>query len=109
MAFADLVSAADRAIQGHLGSVKVIYRPEPELGDPVIVDGMFDASFVFLDQGEAGVESVGPVVFLLLVDLPVHPEDCNPRITINGVDYKVRERQVDSLGGIKLFLHLEDE
>lgn len=108
MGFADLVAAADRVTRAHLGGVTVTYRPEPELSDPVDVQGIFDANFVFIDQGEAGVEQVGPAVFLRLEELPVHPDDCNPRITIAGVDYVVRERQPDSLGGIRLFLHVAD-
>lgn len=108
MAFADLVTALDRVTRSHLGGTTVTYRPEPELSDPVQVQGIFDANFVFVDQGEAGVEQRGPAVFLRLEDLPVHPDDCDPRLTIGGVDYVVRERQADSLGGIRLLLHLAD-
>lgn len=109
MAFADLVAAADHVTRVHLGGVTVTYRPEPELSDPVDVQGIFDGNYVFVDQGEAGVEQRGPVVFLRLAELPVHPDDCNPRITIAGTDYQVRERQPDSMGGIRLLLHLVDE
>jgi hypothetical protein len=108
MSFADLILAADRAAQRSLGGVPVIYVPEAAPSTPVTVTGIFDANFVFVDQGNAGVEQVGPAVFLRLEDLPADPDVDDPRITIAGIVYAVRERQRDSLGGIRLLLHLAD-
>lgn len=104
MTWAAHIERMDRAVQGHLGGVPVIY--DPEAGAPVTVTGMFDAQYVLVKPGELGVESVGPAVFLLLEDLPVHPDDDDPTITIGGTAYTVRERQPDGMGGIRLLLHL---
>jgi anti-sigma factor ChrR (cupin superfamily) len=105
MAFTDLVEDVDRAVQQHLGGVTVVYQPEA--GDAVTVTGMFDATYVLLDQGNAGVEQVTPAVWLRLEDLPVHPSEDDPVITVNGTTYRVRERQVDSVdgGSVRLLLH----
>lgn len=108
MSFADLVAQTDRAAQEHLGGVTVSYAPA--VGDAVEVVGIFDANFVLVRQGgESGVEQVGPVVWLRLADLPVHPDDDDPTLTIGGQDYTVREREPDSMGGIRLLLRLAQE
>jgi hypothetical protein len=104
--FAEQIGMVDRAIQSHLGSVKVQYRPAHE--DPYEVVGMFDERFVLIDKGDAGVEQVTPALFVRLEDLKVHPDDDEPTIEINEITYKVRERQVDGLGGIRLLLHKVD-
>jgi hypothetical protein len=114
MAFFDLVEDVDRAVQQHLGGATIVYQPAE--GDAVTVVGMFDATYVLLDQGNAGVEQIMPAVFLRLEDLPVHPDDDEPIITIVDDDdheiviagpYRVRERQVDSVdgGSVRLLLH----
>lgn len=101
--FAELVEAADRAAQEHLGGVTVTYQPA--VGAAVPVTGIFDAPYV-LAKGEpdAGVETAGPSVFFRLADLPVDPEDDEPTLTIAGIDYSVIERRPDGLGGIVLAL-----
>lgn len=104
MAFADLVASVDHATRDHLGGVDVVYAPA--VGEPVIVDGLFDANFVLIDEGHAGAEQRGPAVFLRLDELPADPDDDDPIITIGSTEYRVRERQRDSLGGIRLLLHL---
>ena len=103
MSFADFVAAADRAAQVHLGGVPVVYQPED--GDPVTVQGLFDEQYLLLGGGEAGVEQAGPAVFLLLEDLATDPEAEDATLTINGRDYHVRERQPDGVGGIRLLLY----
>lgn len=95
MAFGDLILAADRSIQGRLGGVEVIYQPL--LGQPVTVTGMFDESYILTDQ-------LDQALFLRLEDLPVHPDDDDPLITIDGRQFKIRLRQPDGLGGIRLVL-----
>jgi hypothetical protein len=102
MSFADLVAAADRAAQAHLGGIDVVYQPAA--GDPVTVKGIFDDAYVLTDHGETGTELLGPAVFLRLEDLPIHPEQDDPILTIEGRDYRVRARQDDGLGGIRLLL-----
>jgi len=112
--FADLVTRADRAVQDHLGGVAVTY--EDEFGQVAEVMGLFDERYHRAGGGEAGVEQVGPAVFLRIEDLPV-PLDADadesatqirtePLVTIGGRKYVVRERQADGLGGVHLFLHL---
>lgn len=103
MAFADLVTAADRAAQVALGGELVTYAPE--VGAPVEVTGIFDEQYVLAKgSAEAGVETLGPAVFLRLEDLPEDPEDDEPTVTIRGVEYRVVERRPDGLGGIVLAL-----
>ena len=104
MAFADLIAATDRAVQAHLGGEPVIYQPAA--GASVPVTGIFDASFVFVQQSgvQAGVEAVTPAVFLQLADLPTDPKQDDPILTIGGVDYRVWERQPAGLGSIVLAL-----
>lgn len=108
MAFADLVTRIDRAAQEHLGGVTVTYAPE--VGDPVDVTGIFDENFVLIEPGESMVEQRMPAVWLRLEDLPVHPDDDDPELTIGGHTYRVRERQTDGSagGGIRLLLHRTD-
>jgi hypothetical protein len=104
-AFAELVSRIDRAAQAHLGGGPIVYRPA--VGELVAVAGIFDAQYV-LAQGDppAGVEALGPAVFLRLEDLPGDPEHDEPTLTIGGLDYRVTERRPDGMGGIVLALRL---
>lgn len=107
MGFADLIATADAAVLEHLGGVPVIYQPE--VGDPVEVEGIFDENYTLTEAGENGVENIGPAVSLRLDALPVDPEDDEPTITIGGRLYRVRERQPDSVRGmIVLLLHRSD-
>lgn len=108
MAFADLVEASDRLTHEHLGGVDVVYQPGS--GDPVTVRGIFDANFVLVEGGEAGVEQITPAVFLRLEDLPSDPSADDPTIAIAGRSYSVRHRQVDGSqgGGIRLYLRRSD-
>lgn len=104
MAFEDLIARTDDAVRAHLGGVSVIYTPTVEA--PVTVTGMFDERYVLVDAGgEAGVELIAPAVWLDVADLPVHPDDDDPTITIDGTDYTVVERKPDGLGTIRLILH----
>lgn len=103
MSFASLVAKVDRSALALLGGVPVVYHPK--VGSPVTVTGIFDALYV-LAKGDAlaGAETLGPAVFLLLVDLPIHPELDEPTLTIGAVDYRVTERKPDDMGGILLAL-----
>lgn len=101
MSFADLVRGADRAAQTHLGGEVVTYTPDG--GPPVPVTGIFDEEFVMAKgTADAGVEALGPVLFVRLEDLPEDPEDGDPTITINGVDYRIVGRIFAGMGGIGL-------
>jgi hypothetical protein len=73
----------------------------------VDVRGIFDAAYVRVEAGRAGVSSSGPAVFLRLEDLPTDPENDEPIMTVAGVNYTVREAQKDGQGGIHLLLHRE--
>lgn len=110
MSFADLVESADRAAQDFLGGQSVTY--ETEFGARRSVVGIFDEQYVKVDPGSSGglaVEQAGPAIFFRLEDLPLHPEQDDPRITIGDKVYRVRERQTDGAGGgIRLLLHVEE-
>jgi hypothetical protein len=104
MAFSDLVAAADRAVQGILGGVTVTWQSD-EWGD-ALVPGMFDEAFVLSDAGEAGVESVGPVFFARVSDLPADPRrDEDARLIIGEKRYRIHRREADGMGGVRLLLH----
>ncbi len=107
MSFSALVAAADRAAQAALGGETVTYTPTVGAPPPaaVQVTGIFDEQYVLAKgSAEAGVEALGPAVFLRLEDLPTDPEDDEPAITIRSVDYRVIERRPDGIGGIVLAL-----
>ena len=99
----------DTAIKDKLGRVSVIYQPES--GVAVTIFGMFDEVYELIQPGLSAVEQIGPVVWLELEDLPCHPDEDDPLLTINGVRYKVRERQTDGAQGnsIRLLLHIHEE
>lgn len=102
-AFDDLVEQADRAVHSLLGGETVTY--DPAVGSPVDVTGVFDAQYVLAKgTAEAGVESVGPAVFLRLEDLPTDPEVDDPILTIRSVAYRVIERRLAGMGGVVLAL-----
>lgn len=102
--FDELVASTDRVALSVFGEdTPIVY--EPLGGPPVQVDGIFDRAFVLAKgDAEAGVESVGPAVFLRLEELPADPEEDDPTLTIRGVDYRVIERMPDGAGGIVLAL-----
>lgn len=107
MGFFDTVERADRACLAHLGQVSVTYTPA--VGDPVVVQGLFDRPYDMLVEGSAeyGVEQRSPMVWLRLEDLPADPDTDNPTLTIDGVNYDVIERKPDAeRAGIVLVLHV---
>ena len=105
MAFADLLEAADRAAFDHLGGSAVTYTAGDGSG-AATVDGIFDAAYVLVDVGQAGVSSSTPAVFLRLADLTSDPSvDSAFRIAVGGVTYKERETKPDGLGGVLILLH----
>jgi len=96
----------DDAILSHLGSVQMIYSPHP--GYHKTITGMFDANFVLVDGGSNyGVEQTTPAAWVHASDVPEHPDDADPTLTILGVDYVVRERMHDGSmsDSIRLLLH----
>ncbi len=103
MAFADLLAVGDQLLREVLGEV-VTYTPG--VGDPVDVDGVFDAAHVVVDLGPNGVASPGPAVFLTLADLPSDPvSDTDATVTVGGVEYTFHEVKPDGQGGVYLLLH----
>lgn len=103
MTFAELVAQADRAVQTSLGGELVAYAPAT--GSPIQVTGVFDEQYVLAKgSADAGVETLGPAVFLRLEDLPIDPETDEPTLWIRGLDYRVTERRSDGIGGIVLAL-----
>lgn len=107
MAWPELLAGMDAGVVGRLG-IPTTYTPAT--GTPVTaVQGIFDASYVRVDAGQAGVQSSSPAVFYRLVDLPIaNIDEDDPVITVNGVDYDVTEYQKDGQGGVRLFLHRRD-
>lgn len=105
MGFADLLAAGDRAVRQALGDATIVYTPG--VGDPETVTGIFDAAYVRVEAGPAGISSSGPAVFLTLDDLPSDPKtDTDATVTIGGVEYTPHEVHPDGLGGVFLLLHL---
>lgn len=103
MDFAAHLARTDAATLGILGGT-VTYTPG--VGAPKDVSGIFDAAYVNVEAGEAGVSSSSPAVFLRLADLPSDPRvDAAVRVTVAGVIYRKREAQPDGQGGILLLLH----
>lgn len=102
--FAELVESTDRAAQAHLGGEPVTYQPA--VGPAVTITGIFDLVYALAKGSpEAGVETLGPAVFLRLEDLPADLEDDEPVLTIRGVAYRVVEPMPDGgMGGIVLGL-----
>lgn len=78
----------------------------PTVGVAVEVRGIFDAAYVAVDVsgGRAGVAEVGPSVFLSLADLPSDPSEDAATLTVNSVNYSIKESQPDGLGGVRLLL-----
>ena len=74
-------------------------------GAAVPVVGIFNETSYIADRGEAGLEQTGPNVMLRLEDLPTHPDEDDPTLTINGVEYQVRHREYDGMGVVTLYLH----
>lgn len=107
MSFDALISTMDAAVLSHLGGVPVVYAPAT--GSPVTVQGIFDENYTLLEAGQNGVENLGPAVSLRIADLPGNPANDTPTLTIKGRQYRVRERQPDSIGQmITLLLHRSD-
>lgn len=105
MTFPALLAAIDRAALDLLGG---LVRYAPQVGEPVDVRGVFDTQFQHpLGLGGArppGEVVVGPALFVRLADLPVDPTTDTPVVTVDGVDYRVREVHKDGQGGALLHL-----
>jgi len=102
MAFPSLVAGMDFVLLATFGVDTSYALPGAA---PVMVRGIFDASYVRVDVGEAGVQSAGPAVFYRVADLPQDPAEDYPLITIASVEYQVTEVQKDGQSGVRLMLH----
>lgn len=103
MAFADLLAVGDRSVRSLLGG-PITYTPGT--GEPVTVEGVFDAAFQLVDAGQPGISSTSPAAFFTLSDLPTDPEvDTAATVTANGVAYSPYLVKPDGLGGVLLLLH----
>ncbi len=104
MGFKAILAVGDQVVRGILGE-SVTYSPTA--GDPVEVDGVFDAAYEKVEAGEAGISSYGPAVFLSLADLPSNPgTDLTATVTVDGTEYTIHETKPDGQGGVALLLHL---
>ncbi len=99
--FPTLLAAADKAAQTSLGGT---VRYTPQVGAAADVKAVFDAHFRRDDALQRGVAAVGPAAFVRLADLPADPSSDVPLVTVDGVDYRVREVWKDGLGGAVLHL-----
>lgn len=97
-----LIAQADQALLKQVGVATSYQRAS---GPAISVTGIFDAAYVRVGVGEAGVSSAGPAVFYRLSDLPVDPEPDDPTITIDGIAYAVVDVKKDGQGGVLLQLH----
>ena len=102
MSFADLLAAGDGLVRDVLGE-SVTYTPT--VGAAATVSGVFDAEYVRVEAGIAGVSSSGPAVFLAVDALPSDPTtDLTATVTVGGVTYSIFESKPDGLGGVVLIL-----
>jgi hypothetical protein len=68
--------------------------------------GIFEAAYVWVQAGQAGVQSQGPAVFYQRADLPSDPQEVEPtQIVIRGTAYRVIEVKNDGQTGVLLRLH----
>lgn len=103
MGFAEILSAGDLALRNNAGE-NVVYTSG--LGASVTVRGLFDAAYVRVDAGTAGIASVGPAVTVWTDDLPSDPvTDTDATVTFGGKTYKAREAHPDGRGAVVLLLH----
>lgn len=103
MSFSSLLAARDATVRDVLGQ-SITYTSGA--GTVATVSGVFDAHYVRVDAGQAGVATVGPAVFLGLADLPSDPvADASVRVTVGGVVYAAHEVEPDGLGGVVMLLH----
>lgn len=103
MDFGARLAQTDVTVLTHLGG---LVRYTPGAGAGVDVRGIFDALYVKVEAGEAGVSSSGPAVFLSLADLPSDPQtDLAARVTVAGTVYRPHTIEPDGQGGVRLLLH----
>lgn len=104
MGFAEILALSDVTVRDVLGRSLTWTTGA---GAPSEVVGVFDAAYVRVDLGPAGVSSPGPAVFFpVLADLATDPEeDPTATVTVSGVVYSFYEVQKDGQGAVRLFLH----
>lgn len=105
MGFDGLLAGADTLVRAQLGRT-ITYTPTA--GAPLIVNGVFDAAYVHVDEGMDGVTTFHPAVFLGLSDIaPNDPlTDNGATVTVESTVYTVWDVRKDGMGGVVLFLHL---
>jgi len=105
VAFPQLVAMADGVILNVLGGDSVRYSPRVQ-GVSVTVPGLFEAKHQRTDVLDVAVTAAVPAVFVRAEALaPNDPEtDEDPKVTVNGTTYKVRETRKDGLGGVWMLL-----
>ena len=108
MGMAEHIESMDLAVLSHLNTGEDIsYRS----GVLDLVDlterAIFDAAYEFVSSGYAGSASVSPALFCKLSDLNSDPDadKDNARVTVDGVEYQIRDSQPDGKGGTILKLH----
>ena len=102
MSWAGLMAVMDATLVEHFGGASVY---TPAIGAAATPRGVFDAAYVPVSVGEAGVQSSGPAIFYRLADLPADPATDEPTITVNAVNYEVTVVRKDGQGGVLLELH----
>lgn len=105
-------SAADLAVFVNPDDFGMTARIVPQIGFPVDINGIFDASYQMIEMGQAGVASVAPVFICRSADLAALPMlkafagDMNDGDTlqVSGQDYLVTDIQPDGTGMTVLIL-----
>lgn len=104
MSWSTLLAQTDKGVLQIAGD-PVTYTPG--VGSAVSVRGVFEAEYVRVDAGVAGVSSPGPAVFLRLSDLPSDPSvDADATVTVSAAVYTAHEVKPDGQGGVLMLLHL---
>ena len=104
MNFAGLLSQTDKVALSILGD-PVTYTTG--LGVSSSVRGVFDANFLKVELGDAGVSSYGPAIFFRVSDLPAGAlTDVAATVTIASVPYSIWEVEPDGIDGVHFRLHL---
>lgn len=102
--FNALINQIDDQILQHLAGGELI-RFIPSEGDPVEVRGIFDQAYEMMTEGEAGLSSFAPAVFVRAEDLEIEPLVDEDQIEVDGVLFHIRDIHRDGKGGSLLLLH----
>jgi len=102
--FNSLLARADDQVLNILQGGELI-RFLPRNDAPVLVRGIFDKAFEVISDGEAGLMSFQPAIFIRVEDLGAQPIEEDDRFEVDGALFEVREVKRDGKGGIMILMH----